>query len=134
MSEFKIDKSNSSSRNITVKAYTFWGMHEVEDEEGFPLLELEENEDVDIFVLHNVFAAELTQGRKVTYYVKRGKYGKLYDPIGMYSEGKQKAQLRHAGKPEWVLKPTSKKVFDLYANYLKTKNSAWLNNAEREVV
>lgn len=134
MSEFKIDKSNSASRNITVKAYTFWGMHEVEDEEGFPLLELEENEDVDIFVLHNVFAAELTQGRKVTYYVKRGKYGKLYDPIGMYSEGKQKAQLRHAGKPEWALKPTSKKVFDLYANYLKTKNSAWLNNAEREVV
>jgi hypothetical protein len=134
MSEFKINAKNNKSKDIAIKAYTFWGMHETEDESGFPLLELEEDDDMDIFMLHNVFAAELVQGKKVTYYVKRGKYGKLYDPIGMYSEGKQKSQMRHAGKPEWVLKPTSKKVFDLYRNYLKTKNSAWLNNAEREVV
>ena len=90
--------------------------------------------DDDIFTIPNVYAAEVSKGAKTTYYVKRGKYGKLYDPIGMYSEGTQKKQMRHAGKPEWSLQTTSKLVFDQYTNYLKTKNSAWLNNAEREVV
>lgn len=134
MSDFIINENNDKQTNVSVKAYTFWGMHESEDEDGFPILDTEEPDDIDIFLCHNVFAAELIKGKKTTYYVKRGKYGKLYDPIGMYSEGKQKSQLRHAGKPEWQLKPTSKKVFDLYKNYLKTKNSAWLTNAEREVV
>ena len=48
MSEFKINKDNNKSKDITVKAQTFWGMHETEDESGFPLLELEEDDDIDI--------------------------------------------------------------------------------------
>ncbi len=132
MSEFVINNKNQKDDTLSVKAYTFWGMHETEDSQGFPMLDLQD--DDDIFTIPNVYAAEVSKGAKTTYYVKRGKYGKLYDPIGMYSEGTQKNQMRHAGKPEWSLQTTSKLVFDQYTKYLKTKNSAWLNNAEREVV
>lgn len=132
MSEFVINEKTDKDDTVSVKAFTFFGMHEHEDSEGFPLLDLD-NDD-DIFTIPNVYAAEVSKGAKTTYYVKRGKYGKLYDPIGMYTEGKQKSQMRHAGKPEWSLKATSQKVFDQYTIYLKTKNAAWLNNAEREVV
>jgi hypothetical protein len=40
--------------------------------------------------------------------------------------------MRHAGRPEWEFKETTKQVFDKYINFLKTKNVAWLNNAERD--
>jgi hypothetical protein len=50
----------------------------------------------------------------------------------MYSEGTAKKQMRHAGKPEWEFKETNEVVFNKYINFLRTKNIAWLNNAERE--
>jgi len=50
----------------------------------------------------------------------------------MYSEGMAKKQLRHAGRPEWEFKETNEQVFTKYIKFLKTKNTAWLNNAERE--
>ena len=71
---------------------------------------------------------------KVIYYVKQNKYGSLYNPTGMYSEGNESKQLRHAGRPNWVFRDVNKKVFDYYLKFLETKNEAWLNNAERELV
>ncbi len=32
-----------------------------------------------------------------------------------------------------LIKEVNAKVFDLYINFLATKNTAWLNNAEREL-
>ena len=72
-------------------------------------------------------------GKKI-YYVKQDKYGKLYNPRGMYSEGNESKELRHAGRPNWIFRDVEKKVFDYYLKFLKTKNEAWLTNAERELV
>ena len=47
----------------------------------------------------------------------------------MYSEGMAKKQLRHAGRPEWEFKETNEQVFTKYIKFLKTNNTAWLNNA-----
>ena len=56
----------------------------------------------------------------------------LHDALPIYSEGTARKQMRHAGRPEWQFKETTKQVFDKYINFLKTKNVAWLNNAERD--
>lgn len=69
----------------------------------------------------------------VKYYVKVNTSGMLYDPIGMYSEGGLNKDLKHTGKKEWQNKEVNSKVFNFYLNYLKTKNKAWLNNANREI-
>tara|TARA_Y100001963_G_scaffold160221_1_gene269143 strand:+ start:3905 stop:4294 length:390 start_codon:yes stop_codon:yes gene_type:complete len=80
------------------------------------------------------YAKVIRVNGKATYYVKQNKYGRLYNPSGMYSEGNESKQLRHAGRPNWVFRDVNKKVFDYYLKFLETKNEAWLNNAERELV
>lgn len=67
------------------------------------------------------------------YYIKVGLYGKIYNPIGLYSEGRANKFLSKVGKAEYNFTRVNQKVFDMYINFLRTKNIAWLNNAEREL-
>tara|TARA_R110000824_G_scaffold273457_1_gene461944 strand:+ start:169 stop:561 length:393 start_codon:yes stop_codon:yes gene_type:complete len=103
--------------------YTMFGKHEWLDEEGFPRAH---SESLD------THAKSIVDENKSKFFVKRGRYGKLFNPIGIFSEGTSGKQLRHAGRPEWQFKEASKETFDFYIRFLKTKNSAWLHNAERE--
>jgi|TARA_R110002020_G_scaffold46539_17_gene132387 hypothetical protein len=130
MTNFKINSQKDSSTNETTEVFTFWGKHDFEDIKGFPMLNLNKKENA--FDMIDAYAVKITRGSKSSYYVRRGKHGRLYNPIGMYSEGNANKKLRQ-GQFEWNLKPTSQKIFDYYTNFLKTKNTAWLNNAEREI-
>lgn len=68
------------------------------------------------------------------FFIKVGTYGKIFNPIGMYSEGKNTKFLSKIGRKEFEYKEVNQKIFDLYTKFLSTKNLAWLNNAEREMV
>ncbi len=130
MADFKINKDKEDDGDYReVAVYTFMGKHDVLDATGFPILACEE----DIFSHPDAYAVKIIKGERTNYWVRRNKRGALFNPIGLYSEGNSQKRLRHAGRPEWRLEPTSVKVFDFYVNFLKSKNSAWLNNAEREV-
>lgn len=67
------------------------------------------------------------------YYIKVGAYGKIYNPIGLFSEGKNTKFLSKIGKKEFEFTEVNQRVFDMYMNFLVSKNIAWLNNAEREL-
>ena len=124
--EFKIDKSKSDSNQSVADVFTMKGKQSFVDDDGYPRLEEDDQDN------YNAFAKKVTIGQRAKYYVKRGRHGKLFNPIGLYSEGTAKKQLRHAGKPEWEYKETTQEVFNKYIRFLKTRNVAWLNNAERE--
>ena len=124
--EFVINQDKEENNDSSTEVFTIYGKQEFQDSEGFPRLE-ESNEDHA-----DAYAKKIVVGRRTKYYVKRGRYGRLYNPIGLYSEGTARKQMRHAGHPEWQFKETTKQVFDKYINFLKTKNVAWLNNAERD--
>jgi hypothetical protein len=121
----KIDSGKEEDNTRATTIYTIYGRHDFEDDSGFPRLEEDKEESND------AYAKAVTVGARQKYYVKRGRYGRLYNPIGLYSEGQSGKQMRHAGRPEWTFQETGKEVFDKYLNFLKTKNAAWLNNAER---
>ena len=131
MTTFKINKEREDDVLPDAEVYTFSGEHDMINGEGYPVLDLSYEDD--IFQDPDAYAVKITKGQKINYYVKRGKYGKLFNPIGMYSEGRKRQQMRHAGRPEWRLENTTEKIFNYYINFLKTKNLAWLNTAEREV-
>lgn len=67
------------------------------------------------------------------FYIKVGTYGKIYNPIGLYSEGHSEKFLAKIGRKQFEYKEVNQKVFDMYITFLTTKNLAWLNNAEREL-
>jgi len=116
------EKEKQSESKYTF--YTILGKHKTIDSEGNPIL---------IQECDNVFAKKINNENTVKYFIKVGLYGKVYNPIGMYSEGRHTKFLTKAGKKEYDFKQVSEKVFDMYLRFLRSKNIAWLNNAEREL-
>ena len=102
--------------------YTMIGASDNLDAEGYPLAENE----------NDSLAKKVYKGQ-LSYYIKIGPNGRIYNPIGMFSEGNHNKFLAKLGKPEWKFSKVNQKVFELYLNFLKTKNIAWLNTAQREL-
>lgn len=105
--------------------YTILGDHDFLDSDGKPRANEENNK---------VVAKTVTTDNKPSrYYIKVGTYGKIYNPIGLYSEGNNTKFLSKIGRKQFEFKEVNNNIFNLYLNFLTTKNIAWLNNAEREL-
>lgn len=107
--------------------FTIFGQHdELVDiegnkiENGFPCTEDKEKEMAKIIYVN-----------PPKYYVKVDSSGMLYNPMGLYEEGLLNKDLKY--KKQWDYREVNKKVFNLYINFLKTKNQAWLTSANREM-
>lgn len=108
-----------------VESYTVLGEHKYLDDQNHPRID---NED-------KALAKRVTiDGRPTKFYIKVGTYGKIYNPIGLYSEGHSEKFLAKIGRKQFEFKEVNQKIFDMYVTFLSTKNLAWLNNAEREMV
>jgi hypothetical protein len=103
--------------------YTMIGDHDFLDDSKNPLAKSDNDKVV----------AKKIVNTKTRYFVKSGPYGKLFNPIGLYSEGRGNRFIAKSGKNLWTFKEVNNKVFSLYVSFLKTKNTAWLTNAEREM-
>lgn len=110
---------------ISYDLFTFFGDHDYLDDNEYPRTHEDTNK---------VLAKIRTGVSNTKYLVKVGSHGQIFNPIGIYSEGKQNKFLSKIGKLEFAFREVNKKVFDMYINFLKTKNSAWLNNAQREML
>lgn len=119
---FQSNKENKSEK--IYEFYTIIGKHKFLDKDKNPRLE-NENDDT--------FAKKIMVDNNIKYYIKIGTYGKIYNPIGLFSEGTANKFISKIGKKAWQFKEVNFKIFNMYINFLKTKNTAWLNNAEREM-
>lgn len=119
--QFKTKTVDTNNSNIY---YTLFGRHDYIDDEQNPRLNSETDE---------AFAKTVIANNKTKFFIKTGLYGKVYNPIGLYSENTHSKFLHKSGKPAWNFKEVNSKVFNMYVSFLRTKNLAWLNNAEREL-
>lgn len=117
-------KTEAQDIQSNIDLYTILGNQDYLDQDGNPRLRKESNK---------VFAKSIASDSSVKYYIKIGTYGKIYNPIGLFSEGRHTRFMAKIGKKEYEFKEVNYKVFTLYTNFLRTKNLAWLNNAEREL-
>lgn len=120
--QFVLDQSKSTDDREYL-GYTIYGKHDFLDENKNPRINNE----------NNSLAKSITVNNKTKYYIKVGSYGKVYNPMGLYSEGTSNKFLAKVGKNAWEFTEVNQKVFDMYVSFLRTKNQAWLNNAEREM-
>lgn len=122
MNDFMIKPS--SETNYKTEFFTLIGQHEYIDSDNNPRLNTEKS---------NACAKKVISDKSTKYFIKTGLYGKVYDPIGLYSEGTGAKFLARAGKKAWDFTQVNSKVFEMYLAFLRTKNKAWLTNAEREL-
>lgn len=59
--------------------------------------------------------------------------GKLQNPLSIFGLEKQTSFLDRVCRSQNKFKEVNMKVFSFYLNFLRTKNVAWLHNAEREM-
>jgi len=117
------NKSYNTERKETL--YCFLGEHEFLDEDNNPRVLKDSSK---------VLAKSVSTAISSRYFIKTGTHGRIYNPIGMYTEGTSGKFLAKIGKNEWNFTEVNKGIFDQYVNFLRTKNIAWLNNAERELI
>lgn len=116
----------STTKTETVREYyTILGDHDFIDPNNRPRT-TEENK--------NTLAKVIRVKNSAKFYIKTGTYGRIYNPMGMFSEGKNDKFIAKTGKKEYTFKQVNQKIFDMYLSFLSTKNIAWLNNAEREMI
>lgn len=115
---------SKEKENITTEYYTLIGHHEYLDNDQNPRSKKDKPD---------VCAKKVISNNSTKFFIKTGTYGKIYDPIGLYSEGTSNKFLARAGKKAWDFKQVNAKVFDMYVSFLRTKNKAWLTNSEREL-
>lgn len=121
MTIYSIKETNDNIDEAIVM-YTILGNDNTFDSDGYPTTTDETQ----------AFAKKIYKNQ-LSFYIKIGPNGKIYNPMGMFSEGSHNKFLAKLGKPEWKFTKVNAKVFDMYLNFLKTKNIAWLNTAQREI-
>jgi len=119
------NKEQEEIKDTTYQFYTMLGEHDFIDSSNKPQVKKESSK---------VVAKSVSKNGNNKFYIKIGTYGRIFNPIGLFSEGKNEKFIAKIGRKEFEFKEVNQKVFDLYLNFLSTKNIAWLNNAEREMV
>jgi len=119
------NKEQEEIKDTTYQFYTILGEHDFIDSSNKPQAKKESSK---------VVAKSVYKNGNNKFYIKIGTYGRIFNPIGLFSEGKNEKFIAKIGRKEFEFKEVNQKVFDLYLNFLSTKNIAWLNNAEREMV
>lgn len=70
----------------------------------------------------------------IKYLIKTGEDRKLYNPVSIYDNNRESGKfLASISRNQNSFKEVNYKSFNMYLRFLKTKNIAYLNNAEREI-
>ena len=76
----------------------------------------------------------INDSRATRYFIRFDQRGKIYNPMSVYEDNQQNKFVNKVCKDGNRFKDVNGKVFNLYLSYLRTKNLAWLHNAEREMI
>jgi len=111
--------------SVVNEFYTLVGLEDFVDLNNNPRLNTETDD--------NIFAKKTVRAdSSVRYSVRLSKDGKIYNPMSIYGQETSSTFLDRVCRASGKFKDVNYKTFDLYVNFLKTKNVAWLHNAERE--
>lgn len=125
MGESYIYSPGVDKNSFVNEYYTLIGMEDYLDKNNNPRLESIDND--------NIFAKKTVRSDgSVRYSVRLSKEGKIYNPMSIYGIEKDSNFLDRVCRSSGKYRDINYKAFDMYINFLKTKNVAWLHNAERE--
>jgi hypothetical protein len=119
----KVNNQNTTDTDHIDQFYTILGQQEFIDDDKLPRTNSENKALAKLSVVNG----------ETKYFAKVNTYGKLFNPMGMFSEGKSQKFLSRIGRNEYNFKRVTLRTFELYTSFLKSRNIAWINQAEREM-
>jgi hypothetical protein len=121
---FSPNKNKPISEEAVVEYYTLSGNQDFDDDNQMPRTKA---------MSDLVYAKKSTNSEGLSrYFIRLSLSNKLYDPTSPYGLDKTKSFLDNTVRDADRFKAVNTKTFNLYLNFLKTKNTSYLHNAERE--
>lgn len=127
MDNYIHEQVKNKTEILNAEYYTIIGQEDFLDNNGMPR---SANELSDKTVAKKI----VKNNGKVKYSIKIGNNNKLVNPISIYGKEKESSFLDSVCRANHKFIDVNFKTFDMYLNFLKTKNTSWLYNAERELV
>lgn len=117
--------SNNKSNLIPDETilYTIIDQHNFIDNDNNPRLSEDSN---------RVYAKKIIKNNTQKYLIKVDNTNKFYNPLSPVSSIKPTKILQTISIPKNQFKQVNQEIFSMYLNFLRSKNEAWLHNAERE--
>lgn len=79
----------------------------------------------------DVYLKNTVVNKQHTYWILRGPNNRIFNPYDLsYDDASRRRNINNI-RQGYKIKETTQQVFDLYLSFLKTKNLAYLRNAER---
>lgn len=132
----RVDASQfvTSDKTYPIKLYTLSGSESFVDEDGFPRLDTE-NCMVFAKAIQNKPSKNFDNTNYYRFYIKTNPNRIIHNPIETYSiKNKDNMSfLNKVCKTETIFTEVPQSIFDQYINFLKTKNTRWLESAQREL-
>lgn len=126
MNEFIYEQKLSNNTNSTNEFYSVIGSEDFIDSNNNPRLNSEDDAKV---VAKKIYRED----GSIRYSIKYDN-GKFVNPISIYGSKQDNSFLDRICKSNDKFRDVNLKVFNMYLKFLRTKNTAWLNNAEREAI
>lgn len=121
---FQQNKINTKKVETKEDFFTIAGSEDFMDNNNNPRVNVDNN---------TVYAKRiLRDDGSYRYSIKTSSSGKFYNPLSIYDSENNKNFIERICRSSDKFRNVNSKAFDLYLNFLRTKNVAWLNNAERE--
>lgn len=117
--------------------YTLKGYEEFLDNEGNPRTENSQSPHIAAKCIRNKKSKHFQQDvYYYSFYIRSTPNDTLYNPIETFSDVKNKRQfdfIDKVCKEKWTFKEVTQATFKKYLEFLKTKQTAWLKDAERDL-
>ena len=121
--------------NEDSKFYTTLQYQEYADEEDNSRVKTE-NSNVFAKAIKNGLSRDMTKKgpQYYRYYIRCLPNKAIFDPFPKYSvSDNRQSFIDRICRPETSYREVSPSIFEKYLNYLKTENSQWLKNAQKEL-
>lgn len=125
MESFIHEHKSVSKKNSLDCYYSSITSYDFIDKDNNPRI----NEENDIRVLAKI---KVKNNAIPKYLIRINNFKKIYDPSLDLSENKTSENLYQDDNTIMNFKEVNKNTFDLYLSFLRTLNSSWIRNAERE--
>lgn len=118
-----IYNTDTKKNSETEQLYTMLGQEEYLDKDQSPRTETE-----NIAYAKKIIRVD----GSIKYLIRTGMDKKLYNPLSPIDKESNRAFLDRVSRSNDRFRSVSQKTFNWYMQFLQTKNTAWLHNAERE--
>lgn len=126
MSDNFLFKPTDKVYDTTTRYYCLAGHEDNLDENGFPMT----NTDSKLVLAKRVDQTDSSP----QYYIKISNQNKLFNPLEGGLADKSYSIVDNVCRPSDKFRSVNSNVFNLYLNFLSSKNTSWLNKAEREMI